>query len=79
MDVIKNAGRRSAIMSKVEDILASTKVGDVLDAALDVPDAEAKRVMYGQSPTSPTIRQENFMKHIILCLRNIIRKKREKK
>jgi hypothetical protein len=33
MDVIKNAGRRSAIMSKVEDILASTKVGDVLDAA----------------------------------------------
>jgi len=33
MDVIKNAGRRSVIMSKVEDILASTKVGDVLDAA----------------------------------------------
>ena len=45
---------------------------------MDVPDAEAKRVMYGQSPTSPTIRQENFMKHIIRCLRNIIRKKREK-
>ena len=41
--------------------------------------AEAKKVMYGQSPTSPTIRQENFMKHIIRCLRNIIRKKREKK
>lgn len=34
----------------------------------------SKKVMYGQSPTSPTIRQENFMKHIILCLRNIIRK-----
>ena len=33
MNIIKNAGRRSAIMSKVEDILASTKVGDVLDAA----------------------------------------------